>query len=126
MQPVPPLQPNKIASDCKRRRFRPYVALLILGLLLTGMGCWIYWPVSAPPLRIARGTTFLTGPVNPDGTINYTAALNAMLSEGVTSQNNAAIELLQVLGPEMIQGQARPAVLGQLGLADLPATGEYG
>ena len=49
-------------------------------------------------ITISRETSYVDGPVNPDGTINYVAALNASLSKGVTRDNNAAVGLLQALG----------------------------
>ena len=77
------------------------------------------------PLRIARDTTCLTGPINPDGTVNYVAALNDMLSKGVTRENNAALPLLQALGPEMINPpRLRLTVLKQLDVEALPEEGE--
>ena len=74
---------------------------------------------------MSRETTFLSGPINPDGTINYLAAINQIQSEGVTSENNAAIPMLRALGPEMIDPQVRQTVLRQLGAPELPPEGEY-
>lgn len=124
MQPVRPTEPQALSPVRRRRRRWPYVVLSIV-LLLPFAGGWIFWPVSAPPLRVARDTTYLTGPVNPDGTINYVAALNEMQSAGVTAENNAAIPIVQALGPEMIDVKVRPAVLQQLGVGDLSAEGSY-
>lgn len=47
---------------------------------------------------ISPQTTVISGPVSADGTINYLAALDAELSQGVTLANNAAIPLIRVLG----------------------------
>src|SRR5262245_20904948 len=38
---------------------------------------------------IGKATTFVTGPVDADGRIDYAAALNERMSKGVTPQNNA-------------------------------------
>ena len=49
-----------------------------------------------PKFTIGKDTTLIDGPLNPDGTINYVAAINKILSEGVTNENNAAIPLLSI------------------------------
>jgi len=54
-------------------------------------------PPAAPatrPFVISKETTYVTGPVRKDGTIDYVAAINEHLSQGVTKENNAAIPLL--------------------------------
>lgn len=86
---------------------------------------WIYWPVNAPPLQIGRDTTYLSGPINPDGTVNYVAAINEIASKGVTPENNAAIPVLLALGPEMIDVKVRKTVLAQLRMEHLPAPGQH-
>ena len=83
------------------------------------------WPAPPVTLKVSRETTFLTGPLNPDGTVNYVAARNARLGKGVTPKNNAAIPIIRALGPDGVSGDTRDAVLAQLGLAGLPANGEY-
>ena len=53
------------------------------------------------PLKLEIGpeTTVVDGPVNPDGTINYIAALNEMYGKGVKPGENAAIGLASVVPP---------------------------
>lgn len=102
----------------------PWIALLAFGLIVF-VPCWVFWPVAAPPLRIATDTTFLLGPLNPDGTVNYVAALNQIMSEGVTPENNAAVDLLRAFGPAMIQKNGAQAVINGLGMENLPAEGDY-
>src|SRR5262249_32882088 len=48
---------------------------------------------------IGRETTYIVGPIDKDGYIDYTAALNERLRQGVTKANNSNIVLLQALGP---------------------------
>ena len=76
-------------------------------------------------LTVSKETTYLLGPLNPDGTVNYVAAMNEMLGRGVTKANNAAMVLLQAFGPELLYEKARPNMLKALGMADLPAAGAY-
>ncbi len=55
-------------------------------------------PVSAEiKLEIGPDTTVIDGPVNPDGTINYLAYMNQKLSEGVTPENNFAVDLMKAM-----------------------------
>lgn len=50
------------------------------------------------PFTISEETTFLTEPVTDDGFVDYIAALNAQLSEGVTPENNAEVLYLEAMG----------------------------
>ncbi|MHB1768238.1 MAG: hypothetical protein ACYCUV_10360 [Phycisphaerae bacterium] len=57
---------------------------------------------SAEPHHIPIGyaTTRLTKPKTRTGLVDYLAAANALLSKGVTLNNNAAVRLYEILGPE--------------------------
>ncbi len=48
---------------------------------------------------ISKETTFVTGPVDKDGYIDYVAALNERLRQGVTPENNANVLIWKALGP---------------------------
>jgi hypothetical protein len=52
-----------------------------------------------PAIPIRYDTTRILGPLKPDGTVDYLAAINEQSSKGVTKGNNAAILLLQALDP---------------------------
>ena len=67
--------------------FLPF-ALLILAFPLHAQ--------TRPAFTLGKDTTLITEPVHPDGTVNYLPALNALLSQGVTPDNNAAPLLLQL------------------------------
>ncbi len=124
MTAAPPTIPGNSALPSRKRQRRWIWLLLTLVLAGLFVLAWVFWPVSAPPLRIARDTTYLTGPLNSDGTVNYLAALNQLLSDGATPENNAAIPIFQALGPEMIDATARAAVLQDLGISQLPPPGQ--
>lgn len=125
MQPESQAQPQGGSPSRKRKRRWPYILLGLVGFLVFACA-WIFWPATAPPLQIAKDTTYLTGPLNQDGTVNYVAALNEILSEGVTPENNAAVVLAKALGPDLISNEkVRPAVLVQLGVGPLPKEGPY-
>jgi len=113
----------------------------VLTVLVFAVLAWVFWPMGSVPLIISPKTTVVTGPLNPDGTVNYVAALNAVASEGVTADNNAAIPIIQALGPKFLTpvtveealGQASTVsvppeveeVLRQLGISSLPLDGRY-
>lgn len=72
-------------------------------------------PVSAKPaarpvqwkgMPLNRATAFITGPRYRDGSVDYIAAYNKMVGQGVTAKNNAAIGLIRAFGYE-------PHVLGR-------------
>ena len=84
-------------------------------------------PVKRAPggIIISRETTFITGPLRKDGSVDYAAALNARYSQGVTPENNAAVLLLQAMGPGEIDDRRRPQFFEMLGIAPLPEKGRY-
>lgn len=60
------------------------------------------------PIIVSRETTYLTGPLNADGTVNYVAAINEMASKGVTPEDNAAIPLIQSKGDIILEPEMTP------------------
>lgn len=90
-------------------------------------------PATAPSSQpsnaftIGKDTTRISGPVRPDGTIDYVGALNARMSAGVTPANNAAVGLIRVLGPGAfrIEGAKRAKFFAALGIDPPPADGIY-
>lgn len=78
-----------------------------------------------PRIPLGKETTFVTGPLDPDGYIDYSAALNAELSRGVKPQTNANALLMQVFGPAP-EGTPLPAAFFQhLGIEPPPADKDY-
>ena len=74
---------------------------------------------------ISRETTFITGPLRRDGTVDYAAALNQRSSHGVTPENNAVVLLVQALGLEDGDKQFREQFFKRLGIAPVPEKGQY-
>lgn len=101
----------------KRRRW----PLILGGLILVLIGVQL-WP---RPLRPGPDTTRITGPLRADGSIDYAAALNEIGSKDVTPENNAAELLVRAFGPAVIEPELRLEFFRQLGLAPLPAQGDY-
>ena len=63
----------------------------------------------APKLPLGKDTTYVVGPFDKNGYIDYEAALNAEMSKGITPDKNANVLLLQVLGPAPEGGDGLPA-----------------
>lgn len=84
-------------------------AVLLLLIALAGLGCGrknAAEPMAEPTVKkglgtftIGAATTYVTGPIEADGHVNYANALNDRLRLGVTPENNAAVLLWKTLGP---------------------------
>ena len=75
------------------------------------------------PLEIGPETTRIVAPLTDDGLVDYVVALNK--TPAPDAADNAAIELLRVLGTEALVGDV-PDVLARLGAPPgLPATGLF-
>ena len=76
---------------------------------------------------VGKTTTFVTGPVEKDGHIDFAAALNERMSKGVTPENNANVGIWKALGPAPAAGGGKvPAgFFDKLGMQPPPATGDY-
>jgi hypothetical protein len=80
----------------------------------------------APKLPLGKETTYVTGPLDRQGYIDYEAALNAELSRGVTADNNANVLLIQALGPAPEGGDGLPlSYFKWLDIPPLPKEGNY-
>jgi peroxiredoxin len=90
--------------------------------------------VGEPPEKISSGkgkftinkeTTYVTGPVDKDGYIDYVAALNERLRRGVTPENNANVLIWKALGPRPEGTRYGPEFCKLMGMAIPPEKGEY-
>ena len=104
----------------RKKRFWVILALVALG----GAIGWRLWPRQYD-LTVSYETTRLLGPLNADGTVNYVAASNEMYGQGVTPDNNAAVLLLQAMGPEALYPPVRARTFELLGMDPLRAEGDY-
>ena len=80
-------------------------AIILPALLLV---CGADDKPAPPKLPLGKETTYVTGPLDKQGYIDYEAALNAELSKGVTSENNANALLILALGPAPEGGDGLP------------------
>lgn len=74
---------------------------------------------------IGKSTTFVTGPVDASGHIDYAAALNEQNSKGVTPENNALVMIWSALGPNPVGETIPSGYFEKLGIAVPPANGDY-
>ncbi len=80
----------------------------------------------APKLPLGKDTTYVVGPFDKYGYIDYENALNAELSKGVTAQNNAKALLILALGPAPEGGDGLPpAYFKWLDIPVPPKEGDY-
>ena len=56
-------------------------------------------------IKISKETTYITEPLDDQGYVDYVAALNAKLKEGVTRENNSAVLYLQAMGPAVLDDE---------------------
>ena len=68
-----------------RRRF---MILTLLGVVFIS---WLTWEVWPRPITVGRSTTYLTGPLRPDGKVDYAAALDTEYAQGVIPEDNACL-----------------------------------
>jgi hypothetical protein len=81
---------------------------------------------SGPNFSISKETTYITGPLDKDGYVNYMAALNERSGKGVTLDNNANVLIWMALGPKPDGGKAMPAEFFKLmDMVEPPEKGEY-
>ncbi len=106
-----------------RARIRYLVPLLLL-VVLGGTFAWLRWRPS-PPLVVARDTTYLTTHLLDDGGPDYYAYLRERNREGVTPENNAAVLIVQAVGPPELAPEDREAWFAELGSDPLPEGGDY-
>jgi hypothetical protein len=95
-------------------------APLLLSLLLPAEG------KPAPKLPLGKETTYVRGPLDGDGYVDYEAALNDRLGKGITAERNANVLLWKALGPTPEGGSGMPAeFFKRLGMEGPPKGGPY-
>ena len=79
-----------------------------------------------PKFPVGKETTYVTGPIDKNGYIDYEAALNDILGKGVTPDNNANALLWKAFGPKPEGGDGMPAeYFKRLGIPEPPEEGDY-
>jgi hypothetical protein len=103
------------------------VSLVDLCALAAVVACDLLGKSKQPDVEVAisKETTYITGPLRPDGYPDYLAALNERYGKGVTPDNNAAVLVWRAVGPKKVEERLRPEFFRRLGMEPLPADGEY-
>jgi hypothetical protein len=101
----------------------------LLGLVFVA-ACDLFGSRILPFLPVSRimcglDTTVVSSPVRGDGTIDYAAAYNLRASNGVTPENNAAVLIERAFGPERVPENSRSKYYRNLGIDELPLSGDY-
>ena len=103
-----------------------------IGLIALGLAVGIFLPGAGAQEKKKRGTftigketTFVTGPLDADGHIDYVAALNERLAKGVTAENNAVVLLMRAFGPQPEGAKLRPEFFERLKMTAPPEQGAY-
>ena len=134
MDATPALQAAEQALDIPRKKRSPWpwvggmlLALFVVGPLLLYLGVRLANPnAGARNIRVSQETTHLTEPLDAEGFVDYLAAVNQHASLGVTPENNAAVLLLQAVGPPpMLTATEAADFYLQLGVDPLPEEGDY-
>ncbi|MDP6546570.1 MAG: hypothetical protein QGH60_21540 [Phycisphaerae bacterium] len=105
----------------KRRLFKIIVLRPIALILAVLIILHIYFRLGSHDITISKETTRILGPVNDDGTVDYIAYMNAEHSKGVTKENNAAIPLLEILGPTYLPTDDGAKMICEILGIDVPA-----
>src|SRR5947209_7995811 len=58
---------------------------------------------------VSKETTYVTGPLDKDGYVDYAAALNERLGKGVTPETNANVLIWKAIGPRPQAAKPMPA-----------------
>lgn len=104
------------------RQWVAYIAAAVLVPLLIGLATYVLLRTRTPvraAIVISPDTTFLTGPLKADGTVDYAAALNLRYGNQATFQNNAAV-LLWEIAHEEVSSQFEPRYRAALGMPLAP------
>src|SRR5882724_7209102 len=94
-------------------------SLLVLGILVTLAAADDNKEATPKKHRgtftISKETTYVTGPLDKDGYIDYAAALNERLSKGVTPESNANVLIWKAIGPRPERREIFAEFFRQLG-----------
>jgi len=82
-----------------RQRRKRVVVGLFLAVVLLGRLAW-FWYLSTPSrqITIGRETTYLDGPLDANGCVDYLTAVEQQAAEGTTPENNAVVLLWEAYG----------------------------
>ena len=79
----------------------------------------------APKFPLGKETTYVTGPLDSEGYVDYAAALNDRLGKGVTPEKNANVLLWKALGLLPLSAGMPDEYFKRLGIETPPRNGTY-
>lgn len=82
-------------------------------------------PVVKPKFPLGRETTFVDGPLDADGYVDYAAALNTRYGRGVAPEDNANVALWQVIGPKAVRERRSAEYFRAMGMEPPADDGTY-
>jgi len=91
--------------EAQRHIARAYQAVLAFSIVC--LLAFAAWPGSST-FTVSPQTTYVTGPLDKDGYVDYVTALNERLGKGITPEKNANVLICQALGPHP-EGSILPA-----------------
>ncbi|MEZ6044785.1 MAG: hypothetical protein R3C11_04225 [Planctomycetaceae bacterium] len=88
-------------EPAKKKRWSWKRKIFFVMLFLFGCFCarTAWYAATQEPLKPSKETTYFTGPLREDGTVDYDAALNEINKQGVTPENNSVVLLVEAIGP---------------------------
>lgn len=102
-----------------------FLLCLLLFVLLLALNLRPLPGPNQPAVTVGLATTHATGPLKPNGDVDYIAWINERLSAGVTPDNNAVVDLVRVLGPRPEGADLPRGFFDKLGIAPPPLQGDY-
>lgn len=96
------------------------VSLLVLLTSVSGCG-----GSTKPNIKVSKATTFLTGPLDAEGFVDYAAAIDQAASQGITVEDNFEVALCQLVGPAVIPENVRSEYFKRLGIEQPPSDARY-
>jgi hypothetical protein len=106
----------------RRRRFWR----VVLGVLVSLALALVYaaWP-GRSTFTVGPETTYVTGPLDAHGYVDYVTALNERLRGTITPEQNANVLIWRALGPRPEGGEMPPEYFTWLGIDPPPEQGDY-
>jgi hypothetical protein len=106
------------------RRRRLWITLLGIFLSLAVSLIYAAWPGHST-FTVSPETTYVTGPLDAHGCIDYVTAINERLRGNITPEANANVLIWQALGPRPEGGEMPPEYFTWLGIDAPPEKGDY-
>lgn len=112
------------AKPVARPRIRTIPGLAIALVLL--LACDTLAQAVATSFNVGSGAATRDGkPRLRDGRIDYLEIMNRHLGKGVTTRNNAAVLVIEALGPRVLDGVPHEKYLRYLGISAIPARDHF-